>query len=276
MERFFSYSQFLEDLIAYNAFSKANIEGGVYVDVGANDPIQWSVTKALYEHGWSGMNVEPIRSKYEKLCKDRVNDVNLNLGCADEESVLTLYECNDLSTFDKTQLNELEQMGIKTKRIEVEVKRLTDILDKYAPRFNTIHFLKIDVEGFEYKVLKGIDFSKYKPWLICIEKNNSIQWEDIIIGNGYSFILEDTINRWYCSNEHDELIKNVIPASELKLSYEVFQVIKQDELEKSVRGDRKTNGTILRRIIKSKQILLDSGISGLWKAIIIHFRKKRQ
>ena len=32
---------------------------GFYVDVGAADPVNLSVTKWFYDLGWSGLNIEP-------------------------------------------------------------------------------------------------------------------------------------------------------------------------------------------------------------------------
>ena len=52
---------------------------GVYVDVGANDTINGSVTKALYLAGWRGVNIEPLEDKFKDLVKDRPEDVSLNM-----------------------------------------------------------------------------------------------------------------------------------------------------------------------------------------------------
>ena len=39
-----------------------DIEGGTYVDVGAADPVDDSVTAAFYQRGWRGLNIEPVPS----------------------------------------------------------------------------------------------------------------------------------------------------------------------------------------------------------------------
>jgi hypothetical protein len=51
-ERFLSFSSEFEYLILHQAL--LGIKNGFYVDVGANDPVEASVTKAFYENGWSG------------------------------------------------------------------------------------------------------------------------------------------------------------------------------------------------------------------------------
>ena len=44
---------------------------GFYVDVGAHDPVQDSVTKLFYDRGWRGVNVEPQLAQHAALCAQR-------------------------------------------------------------------------------------------------------------------------------------------------------------------------------------------------------------
>lgn len=39
-----------------------------------------SVTKAFYELGWRGINLEPVGESYEKLQEDRPEDINLQVA----------------------------------------------------------------------------------------------------------------------------------------------------------------------------------------------------
>lgn len=55
---FISYAQNFEDVRLWRALKQ--FEHGFYIDVGANDPSHDSVTKAFYDHGWHGINVEPM------------------------------------------------------------------------------------------------------------------------------------------------------------------------------------------------------------------------
>ena len=73
-----TYSQYNEDLIL-SAFLY-DVKQGFYIDVGANSPEVDSVTKLFYKIGWHGINIEPIKSLYEELVKERPKDINLQLG----------------------------------------------------------------------------------------------------------------------------------------------------------------------------------------------------
>ena len=55
---FVSYAQNFEDVMLWRALRE--VTHGFYIDVGAADPDSDSVTRAFYDRGWSGINVEPV------------------------------------------------------------------------------------------------------------------------------------------------------------------------------------------------------------------------
>ncbi len=101
---FISYSQNREDVVLHRVF--AGLRSGFYIDVGANDPVIASVTKAFSELGWRGINVEPVPSVFERLREDRPLDINLNLGVSNCSKTVAFFECRSLttlSTFSEAQ-----------------------------------------------------------------------------------------------------------------------------------------------------------------------------
>ncbi len=209
--RFISYAQNREDVILWRSFK--NVSNGFYIDVGANDPEIDSVTKAFYDLGWSGINIEPVKQWYDLLCEQRSRDINLNFAAGKEDGILTLYEIPDtgLSTSSKsTAQRHLIDNGFKNHSTTVLVKTLTSIVQDTDCK--AIHFLKIDVEGAEKDVLLGIDFRIIRPWILLIEsmepytqKENHGEWESIVLNAGYKFVYLDGINRFYVADEHIDL-----------------------------------------------------------------------
>lgn len=211
---FVSHAQNFEDVMLWRALK--HIEKGFYIDVGANDPNQDSVTKAFYERGWRGINLEPVPQWFEKLERERLRDINLQVAAGAEQGELTLYELADtgLSTLDLTiaERHEVERGYIKFERV-VPVKTLTQICQEYhaAP----IHFLKVDVEGAEKQVLDGLDFSIIRPWIILVESTlpstqveDYEEWEPILLQANYDYVYFDGLNRFYVAHEHKELISS--------------------------------------------------------------------
>jgi hypothetical protein len=84
------YSQYYEDYILGYVFK--DHEHGFYVDVGANDPDDSSVTKYFYLAGWRGINIEPIPELVEKLNKSRPEDTNKGVAISDRPGELPFYK----------------------------------------------------------------------------------------------------------------------------------------------------------------------------------------
>jgi hypothetical protein len=86
---FISYAQNYEDVILWRALR--DVEKGFYVDVGAADPQEWSVTRAFYDRGWSGINIEPLDEYFDKLTQARPRDINLRVALGRAAGRRTLH-----------------------------------------------------------------------------------------------------------------------------------------------------------------------------------------
>ncbi|WP_020482053.1 FkbM family methyltransferase [Methylomonas sp. MK1] len=209
---FMSYSQNFEDVMLWRVLN--HVENGIYIDVGAAHPIIDSVTKAFYEKGWRGINIEPIEYWFEQIVSDRPRDINLNIACAAEEGELTLYEVANtgMSTINPEYASRHEASSHKVIKIIVPARRLDNVIDEFG--FKEISFLKIDVEGAEALVLQGIDLNRIRPWIILIEATepNTVvttheEWESLIVNRGYDFVYFDGLNRFYLAKEQHALQK---------------------------------------------------------------------
>ncbi len=200
-----SYAQNREDVIL-NGFFK-NIKKGFYVDVGANDPEKDSVTKFFYDRGWHGINIEPIMSYYNNLQQQRPRDLNLNIGIAENETTLNFREYSrgrGLSTFSKEMVSDYEaKSNIPTEKFidyTVQVFPLKKVFKDN--KIQKINFLKVDVEGFEYEVLKSNDWTKYRPQVLCIEANHVHKdWKKLLENQNYALVFFDGLNEYYVAKE---------------------------------------------------------------------------
>jgi FkbM family methyltransferase len=207
---FISYAQNYEDVILWRALR--DVKHGFYVDVGAADPEEWSVTRAFYDRGWSGINVEPLDEYFDKLSHARPRDTNLKVAVAREAGVRTLHTIagSGLSTFNPRIAARHKTAGWETCETIVPTLALAKILQDCAP--STIHFLKIDVEGAELEVLQGLDLSRARPWIILIEATEPFStvstrehWEHLVTPQGYQFAYFDGLNCFYVADEVSQL-----------------------------------------------------------------------
>ena len=210
---FISYSQNFEDLMLWRALN--HIEIGFYIDVGANDPEIESVTKAFYDSGWHGINIEPVLSHYEALLEKRPKDINLKCAVGDTRGEIDIFECNvrGWATGVQNIADKYIEKGYQGEFHRVPLRTLSDICAEFVS--GAIHFLKIDVEGFEKEVIFGADFKKFRPWIVVVEATipNSIEevhgeWEPILFDADYLFAYADGLNRFYVAKENSKLISS--------------------------------------------------------------------
>ncbi|AKJ97726.1 FkbM family methyltransferase [Pseudomonas sp. WP18] len=200
---FISYAQNFEDIRLWRALQQ--VENGFYLDVGANHPTDDSVTRAFYDHGWQGINIEPVQAYYAALCQERPRDINLQCVAGDNADSLTFYTIADtgLSTVEPNVAQQHRDAGMDVRTQTVQSRTLASICEEHV-QDRPIHFLKIDVEGHEETVLRGMDFSRWRPWIILIETPwaRDQAWEALVTGAGYQSILFDGINTYYLAEEH--------------------------------------------------------------------------
>ncbi|WP_371347415.1 FkbM family methyltransferase [Ancylobacter sp. IITR112] len=209
---FVSFAQNYEDVMLWRAL--AHVGRGFYVDVGAFSPDVDSVTRAFYERGWRGVNIEPMPERLAELEAKRPGDLNLGVAASDGEGTARLHIIGDsgLTTVDPALAELHRAQGWAVSVIDVPRRRLTELLDAHLAPDQTIHFLKIDVEGHETAVVRGLDLARYRPWLIVIEttrpnspEETSRDWEGLLIAAGYRRVYWDGLNRFYLAGEHAAL-----------------------------------------------------------------------
>ncbi|MEO8424935.1 MAG: FkbM family methyltransferase, partial [Actinomycetota bacterium] len=210
---FVSYAQNGEDIVLWRILQ--DVSAGRYVDVGAADPTESSVTRAFYDRGWSGINVEPVPEFANRLDEERPRDSTFRCAASDQSQDVALFVAGEtgLSTIDPSLVPSILDRGYEVERIPVSARPLNDILDEAGFNDQPIHFLKVDVEGAEAQVLAGLDLSRWRPWVLVVEATapmsttqNHEQWEVKVLESGYTFCLFDGLNRFYVANEHPERV----------------------------------------------------------------------
>jgi len=190
------------------------VERGFYVDVGACDPDLGSVTKAFYERGWRGVNVEPQPGYHRRLVAARPRDRNLRVALGEHAGDVTMHVIADtgLSTLDAVEAAKRAGEGFRVVDEVVIQETLATICARDVPPEQPVHFLKVDVEGSERAVLLGADWGSCRPWIVVVEATRPMtqeptyeEWEAILVRAGYGFVYGDGLNRFYVASERDDL-----------------------------------------------------------------------
>jgi FkbM family methyltransferase len=148
-----------------------------FVQIGSNDGVIHDPLHSVVRTcGWSGVLVEPLPPLYERLVANYEGVPGLafeNAAVGTVDGTSTLYSVDprpgdpywvdQIASFDKdTILGHAQLTGVKERIVEVPVASLT--LPSLVARHDlkSIDVLHVDVEGYDFEVLKQIDFSS--PW----------------------------------------------------------------------------------------------------------------
>ena len=205
---FISYAQNFEDVMLWRALRQ--VEKGHYLDVGAADPTLDSVTRAFYERGWRGINVEPVAEFYRRLVSARPQDINLQSALGAQSGEVHLFVVAETGPLDGGVPRVVEAAQDSGWRAEATTVTMTTLAEICEPCVGKpIHFLKIDVEGAEKEVLAGADFSRHRPWIVVVEatfpatqQSTHAEWEPALLAAGYHFLWFDGLSRFYGAEEH--------------------------------------------------------------------------
>jgi FkbM family methyltransferase len=259
-----SYAQNAEDVVLARLFgSRAS---GRYVDIGAGDPVEDSVTKHFYDLGWSGVNIEPVPALAERLAAARPRDVNLVAAVSAKPGTAVLHVVTD--AWGRTTLDDelagryRDEEDWQVRDIEVEVLTLADVLDGHP---GEIDFLKIDVEGAEQDVIEGADWTRHRPRIVVVEATDPgcatpafENWEPVLTGAGYRCALFDGLNRFYAQTQDEEAFAALKSPANVLDAYERHDMAELRAALANSQPDRAAEVGYIRRLEEGLREMRDA------------------
>lgn len=203
-----TYSQCYEDVFiiqSLNAFFKRNKISQIsmsYIEIGANHPVCTSSTFLFHQtYGISGILVEPDSLLVQELKKHRPFDTIIEAAVyAGDEKEIEFYISpqNEISSLNKDFIKHWygdSNVGIKKFVKTVRINSLLEMVSNID-----LVILIIDVEGYDFIILKDIDFSRYRPFIIEIEPSDhykmgtSDQIVEYLKSKEYQLISQTPVN----------------------------------------------------------------------------------
>ena len=172
-----------------------------FLQIGGNDGYSKDpIFKFVKKYPWRGIIVEPqedvFNKKLKKTYRFEKKVILENLAIADQTGTKKLWKiavsdsrwATGLASFNKdTLIYQIERNYVadrlkregkpnpeKTEDYltyeEVECTTIHDLLAKH--NFDSLDLLQIDTEGYDFEIIKTVDFNKLKPKLISFESEH--------------------------------------------------------------------------------------------------------
>lgn len=183
-----SYAPNREDIILGSLLGDKN--NGVYVDVGAGHPAYSSATRFFYDRGWSGIDVTPSGRLEGLLKKYRSRDLIIHGFLSDKSSGKIIYR------------ERLGEGGLAdyTTEYKVKVTTLGEIIASHD--LGEIDFLKVNAGKKELEVLRGCDWDKVRPHIICVATDGVASIDDYAKSIQYELVYSDGKNHYYADKNY--------------------------------------------------------------------------
>jgi FkbM family methyltransferase len=210
-----SYSQCGEDILMDFILAQLGVTEPTYLDIGAHHPTYLNNTFLFYKRGCRGVNIEPDPSLFEAFVNERDSDINLNvgIGIGKEVSRTDFYVMTSrvLNTFSKEEAERIHastQYKIE-KVLPIDLLNVDMIIEKHFKERKP-DIISIDVEGWDFDIVKSLDLSALSRTVFCVEtlnyseNNTEEKRKDIIdhfIANGFFAYADTYINSLFVNRD---------------------------------------------------------------------------
>ncbi len=182
-----------------------------FIKIGANDGIaEEPLAVYLQKYRWSGILVEPVNEIFEQLQKNYQEYENIiceKAAIADLDGVKDFYCIKDpndelpywtkhLGSFNLNIILKHKKFGVPNLedyivKESLPCMTLESLLAKH--KIKQLALLSIDTEGYDYEIIKQINFKKIKPSIIYYEHSHlsaddRLECRSLLMSEGYRLL----------------------------------------------------------------------------------------
>lgn len=174
-----------------------------FVQIGAFDGVTADpIYHLVRRYGWRGVLVEPQAEAFKLLQENYADQAGLqffSVAIGPEDGEISLFtRANGMVQAASLAKHLMKKPGHHSKLLEERrvpcwtFERL--LQEAHAPR--EIDLLQIDAEGYDYEIIRSIDFDSVKPAIIHYEHMVLSQADrnaclELLASHGYRFLLQD-------------------------------------------------------------------------------------
>ena len=173
----------LSDVLLRMVLNGERCSDFTFVQIGANDGVSNDpIRRFVLKYGFRGVLVEPQPEVFARLQRNYTNVEGLafeNAAIAKEDGQVALYRfrkdpdlppwADGLASFSReTLVGNFQNVQGQVEAISVPTVRFESLLRKH--NLQRVDLLQVDAEGFDFEIIKMIDFAAVKPTIIHFEQ----------------------------------------------------------------------------------------------------------
>lgn len=206
------HGQHGEDCILYELFEGK--QDGFFIEAGAFNGVDFSVSFAFERLGWNGLLVEALPQRAIECQQHRPHSrvVHAALGPPNAPPTATFTAMGDfyggmLSRRKDMSVAPVPIAGVPNQDISVPLVTLDALLESHS---GPIDFVALDLEGGETDALKGFTLSRFRPRVLMIE-DNGLGQNSPLVGymstQPYTLVGWNEINAIYIRSDDSALLE---------------------------------------------------------------------
>lgn len=167
--------------------------GDVFLDLGAHVGYYSLIAAKLVGAGGTVVAVEPDPENFARLCRNiELNSfsqiVAIKKGISDTRDVLRLYR----DTTGNSGAHAFVTSGTPIDTVDVEVDTIDTIVQDMG--LNRVDFIKVDIQGFEFRALARSEVFRYQPTILtevaedelALAGSSGVEYRKLLQDRGYT------------------------------------------------------------------------------------------
>jgi FkbM family methyltransferase len=167
------------------------LKGAIHIGAHYGEEKQWYEQNKINPVVW----IEANPNYLEKIKSVVGNDIVIISGVGNEtkKELFNVSNNGQSSSFLELEIHKYMHPDVfYVNKIEVEIKRMSDILNEYNLDIKNYNFLNLDIQGYELEAIKGFDDNISNFDYIYSEVNSDYLYKDCALINE----IDDYLNKY--------------------------------------------------------------------------------
>jgi FkbM family methyltransferase len=158
------------------------LKGAIHIGAHYGEEKQWYEQNKINPVVWIEANPNYLE-KIKSMVGDDIVIIS-GVGNENKKELFNVSNNGESSSFLELHTHKIKHPDVfYVEKIEIEIKRMTDLIKEYSLNMDDYNFLNLDIQGFELEALKGFDNHINNFDYIYSEVNSDYLYKDCALIN---------------------------------------------------------------------------------------------